>query len=91
MGEPALTNTSTFQTQYPRALVEAMLDEVFDVATQGIPTRRGPHQHRGGAEEEKDPLWPACLACAVVDRARRDLGLARSGVCKSCMKKYCWS
>ena len=83
LGQLPLTNTTTFQMQYPRALVEAMLDQVFDVATQGIPTRAGaPHQHHGGTEKEgKDPLWPVCLACAVVDRSRRTLGVRRTGVC----------
>ena len=84
LGEAAVTNTSTSQTQYPLDEVSAMLDQAFDIATTGIPSSIGGHA-------QKDPLWPACLACAVVDRARRDLGLARSGVCKSCMKKYCWS
>ncbi|RPD70196.1 lysophospholipase [Lentinus tigrinus ALCF2SS1-7] len=84
LGEPPLTNTSTNQLQYPPDEVQAMMDEVFDVATQGIPIRT-----HGG--EVKDPLWPACLACAVVDRARRDAGISRSGICKACLERYCWS
>ena len=84
LGETAVLNTPTSQTEYPLAEVQSMIDQAFDTATQGIPTTIG-------GTQVKDPLWPACLACAVVDRARRDLGLSRSGVCKSCLKKYCWS
>ena len=84
LGEVAVTNTSTSQTQYPLDEVQAMISQTFDVATQGIPVVKS-------GKETKDPQWPACLACAVVDRARRELGVARSGVCSSCLKKYCWS
>ena len=84
LGEAPVTNTSTSQTAYPLAEVEAMIDQAFDTATQGIPVT-------ANGKETKDPLWPACLACAVVDRSRRDLGLSRSGVCKTCMQRYCWS
>ncbi|KAF8138999.1 hypothetical protein EV363DRAFT_1315512 [Boletus edulis] len=38
-----------------------------------------------------DPEWPACLACAIVDRARERAGETRSGVCESCFARYCWS
>ena len=86
LGETAATNTSTGQTQYPLAQVQTMLYAAFDMATQGIPS-----VNSKTSAESKDPLWPACLACTVVDRSRRNLGLARSGVCTSCMKKYCWS
>ena len=36
-GQPAITNTSTFQTQYPVDEVQAMLDQTFLIATQGRP------------------------------------------------------
>ncbi|KAI0807094.1 lysophospholipase [Fomes fomentarius] len=76
LGEPALTNRSTNQLQYSPEEVQAMLNEIHDVATQGISTHA--HGHEG-----KDPQWPACLACAVVDRARRSVG--------TCLARYCWS
>lgn len=81
-GQPPLTNTSTQQTQYEPAQIQAMLDETFVIATQGFPANGTP-----GAE---DANWPACLACAVVDRARAKNGTARSGVCASCFTRYCW-
>ncbi|KAH9928016.1 lysophospholipase [Epithele typhae] len=81
LGEAPVTNTSTAQTQYALDQVQAMLDQSFALATQGIPTDAA----------TRDPEWPACLACAVADRSRRALGVERSGVCTSCMERYCWS
>lgn len=81
-GESAITNTSTLQIQYESAQIQAMLDQVHAVATQGIPANE---------TESSDLVWPACLACAIVDRARNRTGVARSGVCESCFGRYCWN
>ncbi|CCM05117.1 uncharacterized protein FIBRA_07325 [Fibroporia radiculosa] len=78
LGQPAMTNTSTDQFTYYADELDGMLSQAFDVATQGI------------ADGTKDAEWAACLACAVVDRARRREGIARSGVCESCLDRYCW-
>ncbi|KAI0934939.1 hypothetical protein AcV5_006621 [Taiwanofungus camphoratus] len=80
LGQAPLTNTSTDQFAYAADALDAMLAQTFDVATQGIPVAG-----------MKDPAWPACLACAVVDRARARAGLERGGVCETCMERYCWS
>ncbi|KAF9811023.1 hypothetical protein IEO21_06727 [Rhodonia placenta] len=80
LGQPPLTNTSTAQFTYTVDEIDSMLSQTFDIATQGIPEG-----------VKKDPLWPACLACAVVDRSRRQERIERSGVCESCMERYCWS
>lgn len=85
LGQAPLTNTTTGQTAYPAQQIQGMLDQTWDIATQGIPK-----VGRGG-KEEKDPLWPVCLACAVVERQRERSGVPRSGVCKSCLDRYCWS
>ena len=81
LGEAPVTNTDTDDLEYPLNQVAAMLDQAFDIATQGITN----------GTDIKDPEWPACLACAVVDRSRRSLGVERSGVCASCMTKYCYN
>ncbi|EIW85716.1 lysophospholipase [Coniophora puteana RWD-64-598 SS2] len=81
-GAAPVTNTSTFQLTYEESEVQAMLDQTFVLATQGYPAN---------ASETTDSEWPACLACAVVDRARARAGTARSGVCESCLDRYCWS
>lgn len=59
-----------------------MLDETWAVTTQGI---------AASSSGDADPQWPACLACAVVDRARNRTGVAREGTCQSCFDRYCWS
>ncbi|KAJ7450821.1 lysophospholipase [Mycena latifolia] len=79
-GAAPLTNTSTFQVIYPADEMQGMLQQTFDVATQGAVV--------GGALEDRE--WGACLACAVVDRARARAGVARSGVCATCFARYCW-
>ncbi|KAJ6552229.1 lysophospholipase [Mycena vulgaris] len=79
-GAPPLTNTSTGQSMYPEAELQGMLAQTFVVATQGAEV--------GGALEDSE--WGACLACAVVDRARARAGEKRSGVCATCFARYCW-
>ncbi|KAG2054996.1 lysophospholipase [Suillus hirtellus] len=79
-GEAPVTNTSTSQTSYSSSEIQAMLSQTFVITTKGYPDN--------GAM--KDPDWPSCLACAVVDRARERAGVARSGICSTCMDRYCW-
>ncbi|KDQ63909.1 hypothetical protein JAAARDRAFT_118304 [Jaapia argillacea MUCL 33604] len=78
LGQTAVTNTTGDTFEEPFA--QAVLAQAFDIATQGIPS-----------DYTKDPEYPACLACAVVDRARAREGIERSGVCSSCFAKYCWN
>lgn len=79
-GAPPLTNTSTFQSVYGADEMQGMLGQTFVAATQGAAV--------GGALEDRE--WGACLACAVVDRARAREGVPRSGVCETCFARYCW-
>ncbi|KAF7343261.1 Lysophospholipase [Mycena venus] len=79
-GSPPLTNTSTGQSVYTDAEMQGMLTQTFAAATQGAVV--------GSALEDKE--WGACLACAVVDRARARQGEKRSGVCETCFTRYCW-
>ena len=81
-GEAPLTNTSTLTLEYNTSTVQAMLDQIFTIATQGNPL---------SLDVATDPEWAACLACAVVDRARERAGATRSGICSSCFSRYCWS
>ncbi|KAG6373882.1 lysophospholipase [Boletus reticuloceps] len=81
-GQAPLTNTSTLQVAYNSSQIQAMLDQTFVIATQGYPA---------SSSMTIDPEWPACLACAIVDRARERAGQTRSGVCESCFARYCWS
>ncbi|KAJ7742584.1 lysophospholipase [Mycena metata] len=79
-GSPPLTNTSTFQETYTADEMQGMLAQTFTIATQGAEV--------DGALEDGE--WAACLACAVVDRARARQGVKRSGVCGTCFERYCW-
>ncbi|KAH7926953.1 FabD/lysophospholipase-like protein [Leucogyrophana mollusca] len=78
-GQTPLTNQQPGNVSL--AETQAILDQVYDIAAQGYPT---------DATALTDPEWPACLACAVVDRARNRTGTERSGVCATCMTRYCW-
>ncbi|KAF8139034.1 lysophospholipase [Boletus edulis] len=81
-GQAPVTNISTFQLSSSSSTTQAMLDQIFVIATQGYPAN---------SSMTTDPEWPACLACAIVDRARERAGETRSGVCESCFARYCWS
>ncbi|KAF9235204.1 lysophospholipase catalytic domain-containing protein [Melanogaster broomeanus] len=81
-GESPVTNTSTTQISYDPSQIQTMLDQTFTIATQGFPA---------DTSTPTDPEWPACLACAIVDRARERAGETRSGVCESCFARYCWN
>jgi lysophospholipase len=80
-GGPPLTNTSTEQLAYQDEQIRGMLDQTFDIALQG-------DGGEGGSGIDKE--WPACLACAVVDKARGRLLEERSGICQRCFDRYCY-
>jgi lysophospholipase len=80
-GQPPLTNTSTDQLAFQDAQIRGMLDQTFDIALQG---------DGGEGGSGKDNEWPACLACAVVDKARSRIQEDRSGICQRCFQRYCF-
>ncbi|OCH95307.1 lysophospholipase [Obba rivulosa] len=88
LGQVPVTNVSTDQLSFAPEQIDAMLTQTFDVATQGIPIEKTVGRQ---TVLDKDPEWPACLACAVVDRSRERQGMVRSGICESCLERYCWS
>ncbi|TDL15105.1 FabD/lysophospholipase-like protein [Rickenella mellea] len=95
-GEPALTNTSNLQLQYESEQIQGILNQVFTIGTQGIPpslssSTNSTKRHNNHPMGDKDPEWAACLACAIVDRARARSGVQRSGVCVRCLERYCWN
>lgn len=72
------TNTSTFKLQYDVDEAAAFINTVQT------------NTFRGKADAgSKDDQFPACLACAVMDRARESAGLDRSSQCEDCFKDYC--
>lgn len=77
-----LTNASYSQLSYDLDEIKGMLEQTWAIATQGMPA---------STSDDVDPTWPACLACAVVDRARNRTGASREGICVDCFERYCWS
>ncbi|KAJ6538742.1 lysophospholipase catalytic domain-containing protein [Mycena sp. CBHHK59/15] len=79
-GQPAITNFSSLDFDFTPDQAQAIMGQGFTFATQGI----------SNGTVVRDENWPACLACAVTDRARDRSGAAREGVCASCFERYCW-
>lgn len=72
------TNTSTFKLQYDVDEAAAFINTVQT------------NTFRGKADPgSKDDNYPACLACAVMERSRERAGVARSSECTSCFNTYC--
>jgi lysophospholipase len=59
-----------------RTSFEGVLVNSFDIVTQGNGTL--------------DTEWPACVACAAIDRSLARVGMSRSDQCEKCFSKYCW-
>ncbi|KAG2125810.1 lysophospholipase [Suillus clintonianus] len=79
-GETSLTNVAPLNVTTEQ--MQAFLDQTYMIAMQG---------NSADPSSAIDPEWPACLACAVVDRARNRTGADRSGICCSCFERYCWN
>lgn len=69
------TNLPTFSIEVSQRQAVSLLEGGTNLATRGFPN---------------DPLWPACLACAVVDRSRRKSSRQREGLCVDCFRRYCF-
>jgi len=69
--------------------LQEILNQAGETATQGNSDFSSSSSSSGGGGV--DPEWPACLACAVVDRVRERSRKARTGVCASCFNRYCWA
>lgn len=74
-GSAKVTNLPTEALQVSESRALSLLEGGAKLATRGI---------------SNDPFWPACLACAVVDRNRERLGQDREGICADCFERYCF-
>jgi lysophospholipase len=72
-----LSNTSTFQLSYSQSEVAGMIQNGYETATQNNGTT--------------DPEWPACLACAIIQRESERQNLTQSQQCQQCFSRYCWN
>lgn len=72
------SNITFFQNVTPIPRVHDIWNNTFNQITQGAGSL--------------DPEWPACLACASIDRslAKIDPPMQRTAQCQSCFNKYCW-
>lgn len=74
------SNASTFgKLEFSLEERNAMIQNGYDVATQGNSTREGASN------------WPTCVACAVLHRTMERNGDAIPEACQQCMTDYCWN
>lgn len=72
------TNTSTYQMQYSKAQTSSFINSVFNSTTMP----------RFGSTVDIE--WSTCLSCALIDRSRNRLNVARSAACEKCFARYCY-
>lgn len=70
------SNTSTFQMEYNNTERDAMIQNGYDIVTQGNGTR--------------DSEWPSCVGCAILSRSWNRTNTDVPEVCQKCFTKYCW-
>ncbi|KAF2874453.1 lysophospholipase catalytic domain-containing protein [Massariosphaeria phaeospora] len=73
------SNTTTFQMSYNTTERNAMIQNGYNVATQGNATR-------ANGED-----WPTCLGCAILSRSFDRNGETVPDACQQCFTKYCWN
>lgn len=71
------SNQSTFTLSYNNTFRNAIIENGYDVATQGNGT--------------VDVEWPACVACAVLSRSFDKTGTTVPDACNTCFNRYCWN
>lgn len=74
------TNVSTYTLEYSREDTQLFLNSMYDITTRGMTN----------STSSRDEQWPACLACALVDRRRAAANISRTDICNQCMTRYCW-
>ncbi|KAA8901927.1 lysophospholipase [Sphaerosporella brunnea] len=71
------SNISTFTMSYSHAERDNMIQNGFNIASQG-----------NGTQTDN---WPACIGCAIVHRQQERTGATQSAQCKQCFAEYCWN
>ncbi|KAI9630942.1 hypothetical protein KEM48_013464 [Puccinia striiformis f. sp. tritici PST-130] len=84
-GSRGITNSSINRVQYEPAEASKIISAASEIGYRGFP-----NQQLIKTKQYRDPLWPACLACAVADRSRSRMRVERTGVCADCFDRYCW-
>lgn len=57
-------------------MIDLFFENGFAIATQS-------------AGSNIDPLWPGCLACALIDRQLKQANITQPKFCKNCFDTYC--
>lgn len=74
------SNQSTFdKLEYTLAERAAMIQNGYNVATQGNSTRQGASN------------WPTCVGCAILARSLERNGESIPSACQQCFTNYCWN
>jgi lysophospholipase len=71
------SNQSTFTLSYNNTFRNVIIENGYDVATQGNGT--------------VDSEWPTCMACAVLSRSFDKTGETVPDACTTCFDRYCWN
>ncbi|KAH9817171.1 lysophospholipase catalytic domain-containing protein [Melampsora americana] len=72
----AQTDMPTLQTDYTWQEIDGFFQNGFYIATQSNSTY-------------VDPEWPACLACAMIEKQRIRNSQKRTDQCSGCFSQYC--
>ncbi|CAH7684851.1 lysophospholipase catalytic domain-domain-containing protein [Phakopsora pachyrhizi] len=72
----AKTDVATGTATFTNDQLDGFFENGFAIATQSKGTT-------------VDPEWPACLACALIDRQVLRSSAQRTSQCKKCFEKYC--
>ncbi|KAF2706412.1 hypothetical protein K504DRAFT_413326 [Pleomassaria siparia CBS 279.74] len=70
------SNTATLQLSYNNTQRDAMIENGYNMATQGNGTI--------------DSKWATCVGCAMLSRSFDRTGTTVPDACKDCFKSYCW-
>ncbi|MBW0466711.1 hypothetical protein O181_006426 [Austropuccinia psidii MF-1] len=73
------TNTSTLKLQYSKDDTQAFLVSTTQATIQ--PAFEANHT---------DGDWATCLSCALIERTRNRMNVARSGACQTCFSHHCY-
>ncbi|KAK2036509.1 lysophospholipase [Colletotrichum somersetense] len=73
----AQSNVSTFDLKYDLNQRDAIIQNGYNVATQGNGTL--------------DAEWPVCVACAVLSRSLDRADQTVPAACATCFQRYCWN
>ncbi|RPB11045.1 lysophospholipase [Morchella conica CCBAS932] len=71
------SNTSTQKMDYTQRERDYMIENGYNVATQGNGT--------------VDARWHACVGCAIIHRQQERTGATQTAQCQECFQEYCWN